>query len=510
MISVDNKRIAKNSFMMSLRMLVILFVTLYTSRIVIAELGVQDYGIYNIVASVIVLFFFLGNSLQSATQRYLSYYIAKESFAEIKKVFCSCVNVYILIILLSVFIAETFGLWLLNYKLSIPENRIEAANIVYQLSILTFVLSLIRLPYNAIIIAYERMSFYAYLSILEAILKLLIAFLLSLVLLDKLVFYTFLLLISTAIITLAFLIYSVYSFRVARYNIFFEKKMMKEIVSFSGWNLLGSTSSVITEQGFGVLLNSFYGVVLNAALGVGTQISNAVRNFISGFQLAFNPQIVKLYALNNNDELLKLLYRSSKFSFIFVVLLSTPLMLNINAILLLWLDMVPNYSNIFAVLLVLTIWFDALSAPFYTAMQATGEIKKYQIYISFSFLLDFFLSYLAFSFSFSLAYILVIRVFTRGLFNMIIGLLFLKHKIGFSIKDYLYKVGIVAISVVIIPVGFIFIVRNLYYTNNEIYYIFKCVIDVFMYYVFTLLYVWFILLDKSEKDFILKSCKLKK
>ena len=319
--SSNNKHIAKNTLMLYFRMILTMLVSLYTSRIVLNTLGVEDYGIYNIVGGVVILFSFFNNAMSNATQRFLSFELGQNNSVQLKRTFSMIINVHIGIAFLIFLLAETVGLWFLNTHINIPTERMKAANWVYQFSIFTFLINIIRVPYHATIVAYEKMSFYAYLSIIEVLLKLGVVFLIQISPLDKLIFYGFLIFVVSVLILLVYKIYCNKNFDAANYNFFWDTKLFKTLISFSGWSLFGSAANVSSKQGTDILLNIFYGVMVNAAMGIANQVNNAVNGFVQNFQTAFKPQIVKSYAANETDYLIRLIFQTSKFSFFYFIVL---------------------------------------------------------------------------------------------------------------------------------------------------------------------------------------------
>lgn len=310
-----NQRIAKNTVLLYIRMFFSMAVSLYTSRVILNVLGIENYGIYNIVGGVVVLFSFLSNALTQATQRFLTYALGEGNNDYFKKVFSISFFIYIGISFLVVVIAETFGLWLLYEKLVIPEGRFYAAMVTFQFSVLAFVINLMRIPYNAAIIAYERMSFYAYISIVEVVFKLLIVFFLYWSYYDKLIFYSLLVVIVTLLINGGYYLFCKFYLEGCKLNCYWNKKLFKDLMSFSGWSMLGSTSVIASNQGINILMNIYFGVVVNGAIGIANQVSNAVNQFVSNFQIAFNPQLIKSYASKDFVYLNKLTLFSAKFSF---------------------------------------------------------------------------------------------------------------------------------------------------------------------------------------------------
>ena len=455
MMSVNGKRVAKNTMMLYIRMLLIMAVSLYTSRIVLKVLGVEDFGIYNIVAGIVVLFSFLNSAMSSATQRFLSFELGRGDINEVRRVFSMSMTAHISIALLILLFAETVGLWFLNTQINIPVDRVGAANWVYQFSILTFCIQIIRVPYNASIIAYERMTFYAYISIIEVVLKLLIVFLLVYFDFDKLKIYSVLIFLITLVICLSFKYFCCKTFPICRYNFFWNASLYKKIMSFSGWSLFGSVANVGSQQGMNILLNIFYGVSINAAMGIANQVSQAVYNFVSNFQIAFNPQIIKSYASNNKDEFIKLIFQTSRFSYFLLLLISLPVLINTKFILQVWLTNIPVYTVVFCRLIITSLLIDAIAAPLWISVQATGQIRNYQILISFIILSNLPLLYFALKLGYSPESGLVIRVLVN-IITLIVRIIYLKTKIGLPVFKYFYEVIfiLIVVSVCSFPLPF--------------------------------------------------------
>lgn len=437
----NNKRIAKNTILLYLRTFVVLLINLYCSRLILKALGVVDMGIYNVVGGIVTLMAVLQNAQSIATGRFIMYDIGKNlSDAQKSRTFSVCMTIHLLIALIVVVLGETLGLYIINSWTSIPESRTEAANIVYQLSLLTFVINIIRVPYNSVVIAYEEMDSYAFMTILETGLKLLFVYMIVMITADHLIVF------AASLTTIAVIILLLYIYIVKRkhpeykYSLVWDKQKSFKVLTFSGWTLTSSTANTFTQQGVSLLFNNFVGLVANAALGFAYQINGAVYQFVSSFSTAFNPQIVKLWSSQNKDELYKLMNRASKFSFILAYLFALPLMLNIDFILKLWLHEVPQFTQTFSLLIVICSVIDATTGVYNTAITATGKIKDYQICISISFLLDLLVSFILLYFGFHPAMVFGSRIVTRGLLNMVIGLYFTKKLIGFDVALYIKEV----------------------------------------------------------------------
>jgi len=376
--SQNNRRIAKNTLMLYFRMILTMVVSLYTSRVILNTLGFEDYGIYNVVGGVVSMFTFFNSAMSSATQRFLSYEIGRGDFVQLRKTFNATKIIHIGIAVLIFILAETVGLWFVKTYLVIPAERLEAAIWVYHFSVLSFMVSVIQVPYNATIIAHERMNVYAYVSIIEVTLKLLIVFMLTWITFDKLKIYGILYFCVVFIIAAIYRLYTRRNFQESRFKVVKDKKLYKTLISYSGWNLFGNIASVAKGQGVNILLNIFFGPVVNAARGIAMQVQTAVNSFVTNFQMAVNPQIIKSYASEEREYMTSLVIRSSKFSFYLLLLLSLPIIIEIDQILKFWLKTVPDYSSIFTILVLVIVLIDCVSGPLMTAIQATGKIKVYQ------------------------------------------------------------------------------------------------------------------------------------
>ncbi len=374
----NTKRIAKNTAMLYFRMLLIMAVTLYTSRVVLNTLGVEDFGIFNVVGGIVTMFAFLNSAMSSATQRFLSFELGKQNQVELKRVFSMSVNIHAIIAIAVLILSETIGLWFLNNQLVIPHDRLIAANWVYQFSILSFIVTIISVPYNATIIARERMNVFAYISIIEVSLKLLIVFMLNWFGFDKLKLYAVLIFLVTFITKLIYYIYCRKNYHESKYFFFWDKKLYKTLMSYAGWNLWGNIAAVMFGQGVNILLNIFFGPIVNAARGVSFQVRNAVNGFVLNFQTAMNPQIIKSYASDNHSFMHQLIFQGAKYSYYLLLILSLPIIFEAEIILKLWLKIVPEYTVIFTRLVLINVLIDSISGPLKTAAQASGKINVYQ------------------------------------------------------------------------------------------------------------------------------------
>lgn len=377
--SNNNARIAKNTLLLYVRMFFMMGIALYTSRVVLNTLGVEDYGIYNVVGGLVSMFGILNGSMSSATQRYITFELGKEKNNGLNKIFSLALQIHALIAIVTVLLIESVGLWFLYNKMTIPPERLTAAFWVLQASAFTFVFSIMSVPYNADIIAHERMSAFAYISIIEAVLKLAIVFLLLAVPLDKLIVYAILLAVVQLSIQMCYMVYCHRHFPESRYQHVKDWKLFREMTSFAGWNLFGGMASISFNQGLSMLLNVFFGPVVNAARAVATQVQSAIQMFITNFQMALNPQIVKTYAQEDFDAMHTLMFRSSRFSFFLMYLLSLPVLLEAPLILQIWLRTVPDNTVIFLRLIICTTLIYTIINPILVANNATGKVRTYYI-----------------------------------------------------------------------------------------------------------------------------------
>lgn len=345
--SDNNKRIARNTLLLYIRMIFTMGVTLYTSRVILNTLGVEDYGIYNVAGGVISMFSFINVAIGTGTLRYITYQLGKNDLDKLQTVFSTCIQIHVLISFVTILLGETIGLWFLYEKLVIPEERFEAALWVYQCSILATVVNIMSTPYNSDIIAHEKMSAFAYISVLEVTLNLLIVYFLVIASFDKLKLYAILLLSVQLLIRYIYGRYCAKHFVESKYKHIRDKKLFREMMSFSGWNFFGAISGVVYTQGLNMLLNMFFGPIVNAARGIAVQVQGAIQQFVANFQTALNPQITKTYANGDFTAMHNLMFRSAKFSYYLLFLLTLPVILETNFILELWLGIVPEYTVIF-------------------------------------------------------------------------------------------------------------------------------------------------------------------
>lgn len=497
--SQKNRRIAKNTLMLYFRMILTMLVSLYTSRVILNTLGVEDYGIYNVVGGVVTMFAFFNSAMSSATQRFLSYEIGKGDFIQLRKTFNATQIIHIGISVFIFILAETVGLWFVKTYLVIPPERLEAAIWVYHFSVLSFMVSIIQVPYNATIIAHERMNVYAYVSIIEVLLKLLIVFMLTWITYDKLKLYGVLYFAVVFVIAAIYRIYTRKNFEETKFEVVRDKKLYKTLVSYSGWNLFGNIAGVAKGQGVNILLNMFFGPTVNAARGIAMQVQGAVNSFVGNFQMAVNPQIIKSYAADEKEYMASLVIRSSKFSFYLLYLLSLPIILEIDQILKLWLKTVPDYSSIFTILVLVIILIDCVSGPLMTTVQATGQIKLYQAVVGTLQFLVLPISYIFLKYGYKPEITLYVNIII-SLIALCFRLFFVKKIIDFPILRFINEVIVINIVIVFLS---LFVPLFLRYKMDEG--IIRLFVIVFVSLLWNFLIIYIIGLKKTEKKIVIKS-----
>lgn len=450
----NNKRIAKNTLLLYFRMLFMMAVSLFTSRVVLNTLGVEDFGIYNVVGGVVAMLGFLNGSMSSATQRYITFALGKGDEKRLQTVFSTTLQIHALISVIIIVLGETVGLWFLYNKMQIPIDRMDAAFWVLQCSIVVAVVMIVSVPYNADIIAHEKMSAFAYISVLEVVLKLLIVYMLIIFSVDKLILYAFLLLVIQLLIRFCYSIYCNRHFKETKYKHVWDKSLFMEMTGFAGWNLFGNISSVLYTQGLNMLLNVFFGPVVNAARAVAVQVQNAIQQFVANFQMAINPQITKTYAKGEMPEMHRLMYRSARFSFYLLFLLSLPVLFETDFILKVWLKTVPDNTVVFLRIMICTTLIYSMANPLIIANHATGKVKRYQAVCGTILLMILPISWLLLELGCPAYSVFIVHFVMEGI-TQIARMIMLRPLIGIGIKDYLkniyFKISVVVIVSVIIP-----------------------------------------------------------
>jgi O-antigen/teichoic acid export membrane protein len=497
--SKNNKRIAKNTIMLYFRMLFTMAVSLYTSRVVLNTLGVEDFGIYNVVGGIVIMFGFLNNAMAASTQRFLTFEMGKGDLNQINRVFSMSITIHSLIAIIVLILSETVGLWFLNTQLNIPVVRMIAANWVYQFSIFAFIITVLNVPYNAAIIAHERMNVYAYVSIIEVILKLAIVFMLVWFGFDKLKFYALLVFTVSLVIRIIYTLYCKRKFEECRYNFFWDKKLFQHMGSFASWNLLGVFAGIAYGQGVNILLNIFFGPVVNAARAIAFQVQGAVNGFVTNFQVAINPPITKSYSIGDKQYMYRLVFSASRYSFYLLLLLSMPVLIETKFILNLWLKTVPDYTIIFTRLALLDVLIYSLSGSLQTMVQATGKVKKYQLVVSGILLLNLPVSYFLLLSGFSPQSTFIVSIFI-SLIALIGRLVILKIIENFPVGSFFSAVLFRTIAVFFVAAIFpVFISTQI--SNSSKQFVLVLIFSILS----VMASVYFLGITKSEKIFLGKN-----
>lgn len=452
--------IAKNTAVLYVRMLLVMLITLYTVRVVLKVLGVVDYGIYDVVAGVVTSMSFLSSVMSSATLRFYTYAMGENQIDRLKQIFSISINIFLIISCIVLVLGESLGLWFINTQLTIPIDRMVAVNWVYQFALFSFVVNMISVPFSTTIIAHENMKTYAMISIIQYVLILTLVLLLPFVTIDKLIGYGFLMFASYFIVTLIYIYVSRTNYDECHYEHLKNKKLYKDMLSYSGWTLFGTIAGVANNQGNNILLNIFFGPIVNAARSIAFQVSNALSVFSSNFFMAVRPPLIKNYAEGNMKETMRIFYFSNKFTYYLLFLICLPIMLETKYILNLWLHEITDQMIVFTQLTLIYTLILSLNNPITILIQATGNVKRYFIIVELCTLLSFPLSYLFFKLGFGAqsTFWIMIIVF---LIAHILRLLVLKKEIDeFKIKDYLSKFAIQAITISFISLVLSYLVRD--------------------------------------------------
>lgn len=500
--NANNVRIAKNTIFLYFRMILLMAVSLYTSRVVLATLGVEDYGVYNVVGGFISMLAFLNGAMSGSTQRYITVELGRGNQESLKEVFSTCVVTHAIIALIVLILGETIGLWFVVNKMVIPTSRMTSAIIVYQCSIITSIVQIMSYPYNADIIAHEKMSAFAYISIYEAFANLGIAFLIRVGNYDRLSLYAIALLVVKASVIMIYRIYCRTQFPEATFKLLINKRLIKELFSFTGWNLWGGMAGTLMGQGINVLLNIFFGPAVNAARGLAVQVQSAVHQFATNFQMAMNPQIIKTYATGEIQSMHSLIFRSAKFSFMLLLCIMLPLATEIDTILGLWLKDVPEYTNIFVCLMLIVCMIDSVSNPFMTASSATGKVKVYQSVVGGILISIIPISYVVVRMGGSPYSVFIVHIIV-GIIAFIVRLLIVRKLINLSIRDYITRVILPCAFVFLPTFLFAWFVRSIMPEGI----IFSAMI-IILTLVMSVICAFFLGLSKNERHFILERLNL--
>lgn len=504
--ATSNKRIAKNTLFLYLRMILIMLVSLYISRVILEELGIDDYGVYTVIGGVVAMFSFINGSMTTSTQRFLNFELGKGTSNRLNEVFKTSMTIHGIIVIIVLILTETIGLWFINTKLVIPAKSFWQANVVYQASILSFCITIMQVPFNASIIAHERMNIYAYISIIEAVLKLGIAFSLMLIPTNKLASYGILVLFVHAVVAIIYILYCLRKYKECTLKFGYVKTLFREMSMFAGWNLWGSIAWLIRLQGLGIILNIFFGPALNAAKGIADQVASAVNSLNNNFQVALNPQITKNYAQGHLAEMELLTYRGIKFSTLLLLMMIIPISINIPYILSIWLTTVPPYTPIFIILILTDVLCGNLfGSPLMASLAATGNIRNYQLVVSLILLLILPVSYYLLKFKFLPESVFYVNI----ILNLLAGITrfqFCRHQLGYKFKDYLKTVLLPIATIAFISLGTLITLKYLFFSGSTfISFISLLLISLFI----IIVTAWYFAFTSHERTLLLSFVKNK-
>ena len=461
--SEKNLKIAKNTIFLYIRMGISMIVSLYTSRVVLNALGVEDFGIWGVIGGLVAMFLFLNNALSSSTSRFLTFSLGKGDKKELSEIFNASLIIHLFVAVIVIFLCETIGVWFLNHKMVIPENRMFAAHVVFHFSVVISALSIVLVPFNSMIIAHERMNIFAYLTISDTLFKLLIAWLLLTFTSNRVIYYAVMMFIVSFINALFYFIYCRRRFTEIKFQIIKDTRLYKSLTSFTTWSLFGNLAYVGYTQGLNLLLNIFFGPVVNAARAISSQVEQTIRTFTLNFQTAINPQIIKSYAQRDFEDMHKLIFASSKYSFFLLLILSMPVMLETEQILIIWLKNVPEYTPSFIRIMLLIIMMETMSNSIMTSVTATGNIKVYHSVVGTILLLIVPISYLVLKLGGTPLSVFYVYLIIEVLACMA-RILIVRPMIKLSIKKYLNKVVYVSTRVgilsCILPLVLLFLLEG--------------------------------------------------
>lgn len=464
-LSSNNKTIAKNTVALYFRMFLVLAVGLYTSRVVLKTLGVEDYGIFNVVGGFVSMLAYINKVFVDATQRFMIFAIGENEAERIKTVFSTSVSIHLVIAFIIILVGDTFGLWFVNNRIVLPAERLVAANWVYQCALLSLVMSIVSVPYRACIIAHEHMRAYAYFSVIEAVLKLLIVYALYLSNYDKLIVYSILHLLVAVALPVWNIAYCRHHFIESKWKPILDVPLLKEMFSYSGWVAVGSLGFSFKDQFSGIIMNRFLGAAVNAAKGIALQVNSIVMSFADSFTTALLPQITKEYADDNIKRSKKLVFTGSKISFYLMSLISIPIILKSDYILHLWLGIVPEYANWFLRITLIAAIYYASSKTLTVALQATGNIKWFQIGVSIIMLSELPVAFFLLKSGYSPVLALAPSIITN-IVGVLYRIILLKHQVqGYAVSEYLRDVFL-RVHIAIVPSFTIcFFICRFFYDN---------------------------------------------
>lgn len=491
----NNKIIAKNTCILYLRMLFTLTISLFTTRELLRILGIEDYGLYNVVGGVVLMFGFLNNAMVASSQRFISFALGEGNIKKQNRVFSTSILIHLTIAFVILFLAETIGLWFMNNRMTIPESRLGAANWVYQAAMASFVCQIIQVPFSASVIAHEKMNFFALISVLDSILKLVIVYILDISNVDKLKLYALLLFVISFLSVVLYFIYTKHKFIECHFTPEIDKPLYKEMLNFAGWSFVGNFGFAAKDYGVNIILNIFCGPVVNAARGIAYQVMNAVNGFVANFQTAMSPQITMRYASGEVNSMMTLVMNGSRYSFYLLSIIVIPLFIRAEYVLNLWLGDVPEMALQFLRLTLIMAIVNSMFGPLVTAMQATGRIKLFQIVIAIIMLLDLPIAYILLKMNYAPYSVMFVAIGTAFI-GLIARACLLRRLIKFDIKEFLFKVvfkNIIIAVIIFISVSLV----SQYIPQSFLGTLIVCFFSI----IFSISLIY-ILLEKQEKDIV--------
>lgn len=500
--SGSNKTIAKNTGFLYIRMIVVMAVTFFTSRIILRSLGETDYGVYNVVGGIVTIMSFLNGALGASTSRFLTYHLGKGDHEMLRKTFSAALNLHIIVALLVVILGETVGLWFFYTQLNIPDERMYAAFWVYQFSIVTTCINFIQVPYNASIISHENMSIYAYVGLYEACSKLGIAYLILISPIDKLIFYAALLMLNSAIIQLFYRYYTRRRYAECRFNLVRDKQLYKQLISYGGWDMFGNLAGVAQGQGINILLNIFFGPSVNAARAIAVQIQSAVTSFVQNVIVAFRPQVIKSYATGETDTMYNLTFRAAKLTYALMLLLTVPICFELDFILQIWLgDSTPQLTATFALIMLANIQLEVIHTAYLMSYHAIGRIKLGNSLCGSLMILSLPIGYVALKLG-APAEVTFIIILAVNFVCQIIGWIIIHGYVYFSYLELIKRVYLPCVLLTLISVIFPYLCVRLF-DDSWI----RLLFVLFVGDMIIILSAWNVILSKNERESILDIVK---
>ena len=452
-VTENNKRIAKNTIFLYFRLAIVMIVNLYATRVVLDVLGVSDYGVYNVVCGFVAMFSFLNTSMANGIQRFYNFELGADGEVAITRVYNTALIIQVLLAIIILVLTETIGLWYLNTKMVISPDRILAANWIFQFSVISLIFVIIQIPYSAAILAYERMNYYAIVSVADALMKLVIVLILPHLKGDSLLIYGLLIMFISIFNFFLYWAYCHKNFKHLLFEKIFDKELFKSMMNFSGWNLFGSFAYILKGQGVNVLINAFFGTVVNAANGIATQVSSAIQTFSTNLVIAFKPQLTQSYAAGDYGRTERLMLSMSKISFVLMSVIAIPIIVEIDFVLHIWLKSdIPQHTSSFTILTIISIMVSILNAPVTQVIHATGRMRKYQIATSLVICSILPISWLSLKLGYSATSVFVITIFIMVI-NQIVCLWVLHSIFQFNVKEYVKTVILPCVIITIIPLS---------------------------------------------------------